>query len=100
MKAIDGMFGICCTLFVEISYFDDRGWGYPLRKIGGNLGCQHLWAPQILNTDEIIVSKNYESFIIKWGMARINDCYIAKTLMAEIGLTEVKTFRFNIQNQH
>jgi len=79
------MLGICCTLFVEIRYFDDRGWGYPLRKIGCNLGCQHSWVPQILNIDKIIVSKNYEFLIMKQGMSRVNDCYIVKTLMGKCG---------------
>jgi hypothetical protein len=30
--AIDCMFGVCCTLFVEVRYFVDHGMGYPLAK--------------------------------------------------------------------
>jgi hypothetical protein len=33
-------------------------------------------------------------------MTKINDCYIAKTLIGETWLIEVKKFRYNIQTQH
>jgi hypothetical protein len=39
-----------------------RSWpGLPACKIGCNLGCQHLWGPEILNTYKIIVYVDVET---------------------------------------